>query len=132
MFTRQAVFVTKRIPLLSRPVVRLNSTYKSITKLTELKEFQSSISNGSQLSVIDFFATWCNPCKAMIPVISKLIKEHPEVTFYKVDVDESPEIAKHCNVTAMPTFVFAKDGKLLGTVVGANPAALEEQIEELK
>lgn len=105
--------------------------YSSITKLASLPEFESSI-KGSGLSVVDFYATWCGPCKAMAPHLSKLVQEYPDVEFYKVDVDESPEIAQHCGVSAMPTFVYAKGGKLLGKVVGANPNGVEQGIKDLK
>lgn len=105
--------------------------YSSIPKLTSLADFQSSI-KGPKLSVIDFYATWCGPCKAMAPHLSKLVDEYPDVGFYKVDVDESRDVAQHCQVTAMPTFVFAKDGQLLGKVVGANPNGIEQGIKQLQ
>lgn len=105
--------------------------YSSIPKVSSLADFQSSI-QGSKLSVVDFYATWCGPCKAMAPHLSKLVNEYPDVGFYKVDVDESPDIAQHCQVSAMPTFVFAKNGELLGKVVGANPQGIEQGIKQLQ
>lgn len=105
--------------------------YSSIPKLTSVAEFESSI-KGQKLSVVDFYATWCGPCKAMAPHLSKLVQEYPDVGFYKVDVDESPEIAQQCQVSAMPTFVFAKKGELLGKIVGANPQGLEQGIKQLQ
>ncbi|QLG70822.1 hypothetical protein HG535_0A07640 [Zygotorulaspora mrakii] len=110
--------------------LRSQSSYSKITKIANLKDFESLIKNPS-LSVIDFYATWCGPCKAMAPHLSKLVEEYPKVDFYKVDVDESSDIAKNCEVTAMPTFVFAKGGKLLGKLVGANPSGLEKGIKDL-
>ncbi|QLQ81281.1 hypothetical protein HG537_0F00420 [Torulaspora globosa] len=105
--------------------------YSSIPKLTSIADFESSI-KGSKLSVVDFYATWCGPCKAMAPHLSKLVDEYPDVGFYKVDVDESPDIAAQCQVSAMPTFVFAKNGELLGKIVGANPQGVEQGIKQLQ
>lgn len=111
--------------------LRFQSSYASITKIINVADFESAVKK-TELSVFDFYATWCGPCKAMAPHLSKLTQEYPDVSFYKVDVDESPEVAKRCEVTAMPTFVFAKDGQLLGKVVGANPNGLEKGIKDLK
>lgn len=128
------MFRTVITPLAIRPVTRTfvrTKGYSSITKLASMAEFESSI-KAPCLSVVDFYATWCGPCKAMAPHLSKLVQEYPDVDFYKVDVDESPEIAQHCGVSAMPTFVYAKGGKLLGKVVGANPNGIEQGIKDLK
>ena len=123
----QSAFIASRGP------VRFNSYYSKIIKLNQLEEFQNSIKkNSKKLAVVYFYTTWCGPCKAMAPHLSKFVKEYPEVSCYKVDVDENPEIAKQCEVTAMPTFVFAKDGEILGKVVGADPNGLEKAIIEYK
>ncbi|EHN03416.1 Trx3p [Saccharomyces cerevisiae x Saccharomyces kudriavzevii VIN7] len=109
---------------------RFQSSYTSITKLTNLTEFKNLIKQNDKL-VIDFYATWCGPCKMMQPHLTKLIQAYPEVRFVKCDVDESPDIAKECEVTAMPTFVLGKDGQLIGRIIGANPGALEKGIKDL-
>lgn len=110
---------------------RFLSNYASVTKLNTTEEF-TKIMNSNQLSVFDFYATWCGPCKAMIPHISQAIEENPDVKFYKVDVDESPDIAQLCEVVAMPTFIFTKDGKILDRIVGANAHDLHTNIAVLK
>ena len=92
-------------------------------------EFDGAIKS-SKLSVVDFFATWCGPCKTIAPKIVAFSDEFPDVTFYKVDVDDHPEISAEANVTAMPTFVFYKDGKAVGTVVGANSPGIEALIKQ--
>jgi thioredoxin 1 len=77
--------------------------------------------------VIDFFATWCGPCKRIAPVFEDLAdKFYPAVTFLKVDVDESPELVDQFDVSAMPTFVFLKDGVIVKRVEGADVMGLEE------
>lgn len=80
--------------------------------------------------VIDAFATWCSPCKVIAPEIVKLSEIHDGARFYKIDVDEHPEIAAELEVRAMPTFIFFKDGKKLQQVVGANKPAIEAVVVE--
>ncbi|KAB8228970.1 hypothetical protein ETB97_001967 [Aspergillus alliaceus] len=82
--------------------------------------------------VVDFFATWCGPCKAVAPVVGKFSETFTDVRFLQVDVDKNPQIAKELNVRAMPTFVLFKDGKPAGQpIVGGNMQALEKGIKEL-
>ncbi|SCU77396.1 LAMI_0A01002g1_1 [Lachancea mirantina] len=114
-----------------RGVVAARQHIRSISQLRSLAEFQKAIA-GDRLSVIDFYATWCGPCKAVAPHIEKLCKEKPSVAFYKVDVDESPEIAAECQITAMPTFVFAKKGQPIGKVVGADVRGVVQGIKDLE
>lgn len=75
--------------------------------------------------VIDFFATWCGPCKRIAPTYEKLSEAFQTVTFLKVDVDEATELVEQYNISAMPTFVFLKDGKEVKRVEGADMAGLE-------
>lgn len=80
--------------------------------------------------MIDAFATWCGPCKVIAPEIVKLSEAHAHARFYKIDVDEHPEIAAELEVRAMPTFIFFKDGKKIEQVVGANKPAIEAVVVE--
>ena len=68
-----------------------------------------------KLEVIDFYADWCNPCKAMSPAIKSLQAEFPEgnesgVTITKINVDSEPDLAKKYNIRSIPTLVFVKEG----------------------
>ena len=82
--------------------------------------------------VIDFFATWCGPCKRIAPYFEDLAdKYYPAVLFLKVDVDEAPELVDRFDISAMPTFVFLKDGKLVKRVEGADVTGLEEGFQLL-
>lgn len=82
--------------------------------------------------VIDFFATWCGPCKRIAPVFESLAEKlSSRIVFLKVDVDEAPELLDLYDVSVMPTFLFLKDGKLVRRVEGADLLALEEAFEFL-
>jgi len=92
------------------------------------------IQAGSQdkLIVIDFHATWCGPCKMIAPVFKELSESIADVMFVKVDVDENPDTAAKYSVSAMPTFIFIKGGEVVERLMGANPARLQELINEHK
>ena len=66
--------------------------------------------------VVDFFATWCGPCKMLSPILEKFANDHPEVKVLKVDVDDFTEIAREFGVTSIPTLVLFNNGSHLGFV----------------
>lgn len=100
-----------------------------VNNITTKEDFDSAI-QANKLVVVDFFATWCGPCKTIAPELVKLSKTYENADFLKVDVDELAQVAEKAEVTAMPTFVLYKNGKSIETVVGANPKALEAAIEK--
>jgi thioredoxin 1 len=83
-----------------------------------------------RLVVIDCFAQWCGPCKAIKPVFEEQAAQHPDATFIALDVDEHMEFAEAYGVTGLPTFLFFRSGRLLQTVTGANPATLADAIAQ--
>lgn len=92
------------------------------------------------LLVVDFFATWCGPCKVVAPVLEKWAQEmtpgesetdRPSVRFAKVDVDMHSMIASEHSVNAMPTFLIFYKGELFKTIVGANVPVLRNVINDL-
>ena len=70
-------------------------------------------------------ATWCGPCKQIAPRIVAMSNDYPSARFYKLDVDEVPDVAQELGVRAMPTFMVFRGGEKVGEVVGANQKALE-------
>ncbi|KAI9491297.1 thioredoxin [Zychaea mexicana] len=102
----------------------------SFAQPKSLAEFQELI-KGDKLVIVDFWATWCGPCKMIAPRFEKFSKEYTDAIFAKVDVDAVPDIAGEYSVRAMPTFMFFKNGKKVGDVVGANAANIENKIKEL-
>jgi len=96
-------------------------------------EFDKLVADtGDTLMVVDFYATWCGPCKQIAPKLEALAKENPDVLFVKVDVDEQGEVAEACQISAMPTFGFYKNGKKVHSFQGASEAKLMEAIAKYK
>lgn len=68
--------------------------------------------------IIDFWASWCGPCKMMSPIIDEIAKENPDIKVCKVNVDEQQELAMQFNIMSIPTIVAIKNTKVIGTTVG--------------
>lgn len=81
--------------------------------------------------MVDCFATWCGPCKAVAPKVAELSEKYPQAKFYQIDVDKLASTAAEIGVRAMPTFFLFKGGQQQSTVVGANVGALENGIKGL-
>lgn len=86
--------------------------------------------NKGKLMVIDFYATWCPPCRAASPIYGKMSIDYPDVLFLKVDVDVMSSLMRESNVRAMPTFQLYKDRLQLDQVVGFNESKLRRAIEK--
>ena len=73
------------------------------------------------LVLVDFWATWCGPCRMLSPIVEEVAAETPDVVFAKVDVDENMELAAGLQISAVPTLMLFKDGKLVERVMGVRP-----------
>ena len=85
-------------------------------------EFQKVRENPG-VSLLDFYADWCGPCRMVSPIIEEIANEHPELAVGKVNVDNEPELAREFSVFSSPTLVAIKDGRIVGKAVGARPKA---------
>ncbi|MCJ1261542.1 Cytoplasmic thioredoxin isoenzyme 2 [Lobaria immixta] len=92
-------------------------------------EYNAAIKDTSPL-LIDCFATWCGPCKTIAPVIAEFSNKHTGMRFYKLDVDEVPDVAQELGVRAMPTFILFKNGEKVGEIVGADKNSIEAAVLE--
>jgi len=87
---------------------------------------------GDKAVVVDFYATWCGPCKMVAPFLQKLDDANPTIVVLKVDVDECEELAQDHRVEAMPTFIVFKGGEEVERIMGANKEKLEEVFNKYK
>ena len=92
-----------------------------------------SLKNGAQPLVVDFWATWCGPCRMIAPIVAELAKEYDgQITVGKCDVEENDELAADFGIRNMPTSLFFKGGEVVDKVVGAvSKAKLDEKFKAL-
>ena len=85
------------------------------------ESFEKIIAQNGKTVLVDFWATWCGPCRMIAPVLEEVAKERPEVTVCKVDVDEERELALEYGVSSIPTLLVFRDGKVVNQSIGAMP-----------
>ncbi|WP_349945867.1 thioredoxin [Lacrimispora sp. BS-2] len=105
----------------------------AVITLTQ-ENFQTEVANNSGIVLVDFWATWCGPCKMFAPIIDEIADENlPDVKVGKVDVDQQPDLAGQFRVMSIPTLVLFKDGKAAVTSVGVkSKKEVLEMIEKLR
>jgi len=97
-----------------------------MSKVTMLSadEFANTVEAGEGLTLVDFYADWCGPCKMIAPVLEDLADEYDgKVTIVKLDADAHPEVLSKYGVRGLPTLMMFENGKPVGTRVGAQPAS---------
>ncbi len=88
-----------------------------MSKITDVTEnFDEFVAQGT--AVVDFWATWCGPCKMLAPILDEVAEKMPEVKFGKVDVDNAMELAKRYKIVSIPNVCIFKDGELVDRVIG--------------
>jgi thioredoxin 1 len=93
--------------------------------------FQSDVLESNQLSMIDFWAEWCGPCRAIGPIVEDLSKQYEgKVNVGKVNVDQNPQVSMQYGITSIPAILFIKGGQVVDKQIGAVPkAVLEKKIQ---
>ena len=102
-------------------------TIQHIANLTEL----AKLTNENQVIVIDFYTTWCGPCKAIEPYFQQLSETYKNYTFVKVDADEAEDVCDKYQVNSMPTFILLKNDIEIGRVSGASRTSLETLLKSV-
>lgn len=92
----------------------------AVKQIQTTQEYDEVLKNNPSVFV-DFFATWCGPCKMVGPVVDKVSEEESGVTFVKVDVDQLPEVAQRYGVMSIPTLLAIKNGQVADQIVGFVP-----------
>ena len=93
-----------------------------MAKIINTSEFRTSVEENQGVVVVDFFATWCGPCKMLAPVFEQAGEEmQNDATFLKVDIDESLELAQQFKISTVPTVMVFKNGKPVDSLVGFIP-----------
>jgi thioredoxin 1 len=93
--------------------------------------FDETIGASEEAVLVDFWAEWCGPCKMIAPILEEIAGEQENIRIAKVNVDESPDIARRFEVMSIPTLIVFKDGEPAKRLVGAKPkGALLEEIGE--
>ena len=85
--------------------------------------FNQEVLNSDKPVLMDFWASWCGPCRMVVPLVEEISKERSDIKVVKINVDEEQELAMQFGVMSIPTLVVMKNGKIVNQVTGARPKA---------
>ena len=83
--------------------------------------FHKEVLNSDKPVLLDFFASWCGPCKMVAPILDEIAQEREDIKVCKVDIDEQPELASRYRIMSVPTLMVLKNGQIMEQSIGARP-----------
>ena len=83
--------------------------------------FQQEVLDRHETVLVDFWASWCGPCRMLAPVVDEIAEENPNLKVCKVNIDEQPELANQFQIMSIPTLMVFKDGKVVNQSLGVQP-----------
>lgn len=98
-------------------------TQENVSNVIEIKNKEqfAGVISSPILTIVDFWAEWCGPCRMMVPVLHKIAKDHPEIQLATVNVDECQDLAMDFSVNSIPAVFFIKNGQIVDSFVWAMP-----------
>ena len=83
--------------------------------------FHQEVLSSEKPGLLDFFASWCGPCRMVGPILDEIAQEREDIKVCKVDIDEQPELASRYRIMSVPTLMVLKDGNIVDQSIGAKP-----------
>lgn len=101
----------------------------SLIKITK-ENFEEKVMQAQERVLLDFWATWCGPCKMIAPVLEEIAQENEHITVGKIDVDEEPALAAQFGITSIPTLIVMEKGQIVTQALGYRPKDAVQKLLE--
>ena len=110
-----------KIQIIIKPQRNDKEDYKMTAININKNNFQNEVLNSDKPVLLDFWASWCAPCRMVVPIVEEIASERRDIKVGKINVDEEPELVNKFSIMSIPTLVVMKNGKIVQQVSGARP-----------